>query len=33
MPSWKRMYYEAISKGLRPDEAIMLGGEDYNLNT
>ena len=31
MPSWKRMYYEAISKGLRPDEAIMLGEMQANL--
>ena len=31
MPSWKRMYYEAISKGLRPYEAIMLGEMQANL--
>lgn len=31
MPSWKRIYEEALAKGLRPYEAIMLGEMQANL--
>lgn len=31
MPSWKRIYKEAIEKGLRPFEATQLGEMQANL--